>query len=78
MSMVTLRCLRPARFEGEAVRPGDRVDATLLQAAELLGSTRFELLRPADAAAVRAAREREDMRLTPPVRAPSNFLKGFL
>lgn len=61
MNRTTVQVLatRPLQFRGAPVAAGGVIDATPLEAIDLCGSTRAQLVDPADQAALKAAWERQ-------------------
>lgn len=61
MNRTTVQVLatRPLQFRGAPVATGAVIEATPLEAIDLCGSTRAQLVDPADQAALKAAWERQ-------------------
>ena len=71
MASVEIRCVYPCYFKARSLVCGEVVTVTALEAADLLGSARCELVCPADRAIVNAAIMAENAKL-PAVEARSS------
>lgn len=63
--MITIRVTRPVLYRSERQEVGMRLDVPALEAADLLGSGRAELISPSDATAVSEALQQHARKLAP-------------